>query len=58
MESGQALPAQLEALLREKGYNVNVINAGITGDTTTHMLLQVDSSIVLGFLPEHRENTY
>ena len=41
VESGQAWPAQLEALLREKGYNVNVINAGITGDTTTHMLERV-----------------
>jgi acyl-CoA thioesterase-1 len=48
VESGQAWPAQLEALLREKGYNVNVINAGITGDTTTHMLERVDSSIPNG----------
>jgi acyl-CoA thioesterase-1 len=35
---GQAYPAQLEALLRAKGHDVRVINAGINGDTTGGML--------------------
>ena len=30
----QAYPALLETALREKGYSVQVINAGLTGDTT------------------------
>ena len=34
----QAFPAQLEAILRAKGLNVRVINAGINGDTTGGML--------------------
>lgn len=34
----QAYPAQLEAILRAKGSNVHVVNAGINGDTTEGML--------------------
>jgi acyl-CoA thioesterase-1 len=34
----EAYPAQLEALLRAKGRNVRVINAGINGDTTGGMM--------------------
>ena len=34
----EAYPAQLEALLRAKGHNVHVINAGINGDTTGGMM--------------------
>ena len=30
-----AYPAQLEAMLRAKGYRGGVLNAGISGDTTT-----------------------
>jgi acyl-CoA thioesterase-1 len=41
----QAWPAQLEILLKEQGYNVHVKNAGISGDTTKHMLQRVDSAI-------------
>jgi acyl-CoA thioesterase I len=44
----QAWPAQLENLLKAKGYNVHVKNAGISGDTTKHMLQRVDSSIPEG----------
>jgi acyl-CoA thioesterase I len=44
----QAWPALLENLLKEKGYNVHVKNAGISGDTTSHMLKRVDSSIPEG----------
>lgn len=41
----EAWPAQLEILLKAKGYNVHVKNAGISGDTTARMLRRVDSSI-------------
>ncbi len=34
----EAYPAQLEALLRAKGHDVRVINAGINGDTTGGMM--------------------
>ena len=44
----QAWPAVLEGLLRAKGYNVHVKNAGISGDTTKHMLQRLDSSIPPG----------
>jgi acyl-CoA thioesterase I len=45
VETNQAWPAQLEALLQAKGYQVHVLNAGLTGDTTTNMLKRLDSSI-------------
>jgi acyl-CoA thioesterase I len=34
----QAWPAQLEGMLKAKGYNVRVKNAGISGDTTSGIL--------------------
>lgn len=45
---GQAYPAQLEALLRARGLNVRVINAGINGDTTGGMLARLDHVIPKG----------
>jgi acyl-CoA thioesterase-1 len=45
---GQAYPAQLEALLRARGFNVNVINAGVNGDTTGGMMARVDSVVPKG----------
>src|ERR1700761_2900648 len=45
---GQAYPAQLEALLRAKGLNVRVINAGINGDTTGGMLARLDRVVPKG----------
>jgi acyl-CoA thioesterase-1 len=39
---GEAYPAQLEALLRARGLNARVINAGINGDTTGGMLARLD----------------
>jgi len=44
----QAWPAQLERLLREKGYQVHVENEGEAGDTTKDMLDRLDSSIPAG----------
>jgi acyl-CoA thioesterase I len=44
----QAYPAQLEALLRTKGLNARVINAGINGDTTGGMLARLDRAVPKG----------
>ena len=44
----QAFPAQLEAILRAKGRNVHVINAGINGDTTEGMLRRMDGVVSRG----------
>ena len=45
---GSAYPAQLEALLRARGYNVSVTNAGIIGDTTGMILNRLDSVLTPG----------
>lgn len=44
----QAYPAQLEAILRAKGMNVRVVNAGINGDTTGGMLRRMDRATPKG----------
>lgn len=44
----QAFPAQLEAILRAKGLNVRVVNAGINGDTTEGMLRRLDHVVPSG----------
>ncbi len=44
----QAFPAQLEAILRGKGLNVRIINAGINGDTTEGMLRRMDGVVSRG----------
>jgi acyl-CoA thioesterase-1 len=44
----QSYPAQLEALLRARGLNVRVINAGINGDTTAGMLARLDRVVPKG----------
>ena len=38
----EAYPAQLETLLRGKGYHINVVNAGVNGNTTGGMLSRLD----------------
>ena len=38
----EAFPAQLETLLRAKGFAVHVVNAGSNGDTTANMLRRLD----------------
>ena len=40
-----AYPAQLQALLRKKGYDVVVENAGVNGDTTAGALKRFDQAI-------------
>jgi acyl-CoA thioesterase I len=44
----QAYPAQLEAILRARGINCRVINAGISGDPTENMLRRLDSAVPNG----------
>lgn len=41
----EAYPAQLQRLLRQKGYDVVVVNAGIPGDTTDSALRRFDEAI-------------
>src|SRR5260370_16370395 len=57
----QAYPAQLEALLRTKGLNARVINAGINGDTTGGMLARLYRVVPKGptvfILPPTRTTT-
>ncbi|MDH2382676.1 GDSL-type esterase/lipase family protein [Bradyrhizobium sp. CER78] len=43
-----AYPAKLEALLRERGINASVANAGVPFDTTTGMLKRIDSDVPKG----------
>lgn len=46
--ASQAFPAQLEAMLRAKGSNMHVANAGISGDTTAGMLLRLGTDVPAG----------
>jgi acyl-CoA thioesterase-1 len=41
----ESYTAQLEAALKEKGHNVTVTNAGVSGDTTTGGLSRIDWSV-------------
>ena len=45
VEPNDAFPAQLETMLRMKGYDVHVINAGVSGDTSADMLRRLDEAI-------------
>jgi len=42
LAAAQAFPAQLEAALRGRGFNVSVANAGVSGDTTAGGLARLD----------------
>jgi len=44
----EAYPAQLEAMLRAKGYDAHVSNAGVPGDTTAAMLHRMDAAVPSG----------
>jgi acyl-CoA thioesterase-1 len=46
--ASNAYPAVLERLLRDKGYDVSVANAGVTGDTSAGILSRVDSAVPQG----------
>ena len=45
---GAAFPAHLQAMLRTKGHDVRVSNAGINGDTTGGMLRRLNSAVPAG----------
>ena len=44
----EAFPAQLQELLRARGIDAEVINAGVAGDTTRGMLDRLDSAVPEG----------
>jgi acyl-CoA thioesterase-1 len=48
VEAGAAYPAQLEALLKAKGYNVTVDNEAASEDTTQDLLKRLDAAIPPG----------
>jgi acyl-CoA thioesterase-1 len=43
-----AFPAQLQSMLKAHGYNVEVANAGVAGDTTSMVLSRLDAAIPPG----------
>lgn len=43
-----AYPAQLQALLQQKGIDAQVVNAGVPFDTTAGMLKRIDSDVPKG----------
>ncbi len=45
LPASAAFPAQLEKALQKKGYNVMVINAGVSGDTTAAGLARFDWAV-------------
>jgi acyl-CoA thioesterase I len=46
--SDHAYPAQLERALRAKGYDVHVLNSGISGDTSSMGLARIDRAVPPG----------
>lgn len=44
----EAYPAQLQTMLRARGVDVNVVNAGISGDTTAGMVARLESAVPKG----------
>jgi len=48
VSSQNAYPAQLVAMLRARGYDSHVANAGVSFDTTSVMLRRVDSDVPAG----------
>jgi acyl-CoA thioesterase-1 len=45
LPAADAFPVKLEAVLRAKGYDVEIANAGVSGDTTSGGLSRLDWSI-------------
>lgn len=48
VEPGRAYPAQLQAMLKARGYNTTIRNAGVPGDTTSGMLARLGSAVPNG----------
>ena len=47
VETHQAYPALLEARLRQEGFSCNVINAGISGETSSGLLSRINRVLLL-----------
>lgn len=45
LEPGESFPEKLESALRAKGHDVVIVNAGVSGDTTSGGLARLDWSI-------------
>jgi acyl-CoA thioesterase-1 len=45
LPADEAFPAKLEAALKTKGYAVNIVNAGVSGDTASAGLARFDWSV-------------
>lgn len=48
VKQADAWPAQLESMLRAKGYDVQISNAGVDGDTTAGEAQRLDSAVPQG----------
>lgn len=48
VDRDQAYPVHLERILRSRGLNLTIKNAGINGDTTSGMLARLDSTVPPG----------
>lgn len=48
LKPGDAFPARLEAALKERGHDVSITNAGVSGDTTSAGLARLDWSVPEG----------
>ena len=46
LEEGESFPVQLEKRLQAAGYDVDVINAGVSGDTTAGGLARIEWTLV------------
>lgn len=42
LNAGQGFPEQLEAALKNRGYNINIVNAGVSGDTIEAAAARLD----------------
>lgn len=45
LPANEAFPAKLEAALKARGYAVNIVNAGVSGDTASAGLARLDWSV-------------
>ena len=45
LDAGQSFPEKLEKALRDRGHDVVIVNAGVSGDTTSGGLARLDWSI-------------
>lgn len=48
LRPAEAFPAQLQAALRAKGYDVTVANAGVSGDTSARALARMERAVPTG----------